>query len=89
MSGPPLLLPCELQRPVCQALSPVQVYFPDVAPSCKRHISEKQGMASVIRGIPQVEPYKNDKHVIPAFGRNAVCDGEIAVAQNLLQQFSS
>jgi hypothetical protein len=37
---------------LCQALSPVQVYLPVIAPSCKRHISDKQGMARFVRGIP-------------------------------------
>jgi len=75
---------------LCQRLSSAQVYNPVTAPPSQRHLSNTQGMACVVRGMLQVEPYNNNnnnKHVSRAFERNVVCNREIAAAQNLYRLF--
>jgi hypothetical protein len=74
---------------LCQTLSMVQVCLSVIAPPCKRYLSNKQGMACVVHGMPQVEPYNsNNKHVSRALEGNVVCDREIGRLRNFIQPFS-
>jgi hypothetical protein len=73
---------------LCQALSSIQLYLPVITPFRKRHLSNKQGMARIVRGMPQVEPYNSNKRVSRALEGNVVCDREIGRLRNFIQPFS-